>query len=73
MIVGGRYAGTAEESKEKSLFGTCKIGSEGLGRFETKRLFADDDEFPDKCVFDLGHSLPGEIAGFEPLARVTES
>jgi len=71
VIVGGRYAGTAEESKEKSLFGTCKIGPEGFGRFETKWLFADGDEFPDKFVFDLGRSLPGEIAGFELLPGVT--
>ena len=73
VIVGGRYAGTAEESKEKSLLGTCKIGPEGFGGFETKRLFAEGDEFPDKVVFDLGRPLPGEIAGFESLPRVTES
>ena len=41
MIVRGRYSGASEEGKEKFLFGSCKIGPEGFGGFETKRLFAD--------------------------------
>ena len=73
VIVGGRDAGTPEEGKEKFLLGTCEIGSEGLGGFETKRLFAEGIEFPDKAFFDLGRRLPGDISGFELLARVAES
>ena len=45
MIVGGRYARTPEESEEKFLLGTCEIGPEGFGGFETKRLFAEGVEF----------------------------
>ncbi len=63
VIVCGRYAATPEEGKEKSLIGTCKIGSEGLGGFEAKRLFAEGVEFPDKVFFDLSRPLPGDIAG----------
>ena len=64
MIVSGGYTGTPEESKEKFLLGTCKVGAEGLGGFETKRLFADGVEFPHKAFFDLGRRLPGEFAGW---------
>ena len=39
VIVGGRYAGAPEKGKEKFLIGSCKIGPESLGGFETKRLF----------------------------------
>ena len=39
VIVRGRHAGAPEESKEKLLLGSCEIGPEGLGGFETKRLF----------------------------------
>ena len=73
VIVGGRYAETSEEGKKKFLLGACKIGSEGLGGFEADRLFADGVEFPDEVFFDLGRPLPGDIAGFELLPRVTES
>ncbi len=72
VIVGGRYTGTSEESKEKSLFGTCEIGPESLGGFEAKRLFADGGEFADKAFFDLGRRLPGDIAGFQLLAHLAE-
>ena len=72
VIVGGRDAGTPEEGKEKSLLGSSEIAPEGLGGFETKRLFADVVEFPDEAFFDLGCLLPGEIAGFELLSRVAE-
>ena len=73
VIVRGRYAGAPEEGKEKFLLGSCEIGPEGLGEFETKGLFADGIEFPDKAFSDLGHRLPGDIAGFEFLPGVTES
>jgi len=73
VIVRGRHAGAPEESKEKLLLGSCEIGPEGLGGFETKRLFADGMELPDKAFFDLGRRLPGNIAGFELLSRVAES
>ena len=73
MIVGGRYAGTPEEGKEKSLLGSSEIGPESLGRFETKRLFAEGGQFPDKALLDLGRLLPGDIAGFNLLSRVTKS
>ena len=73
VIVGGRYTGAPEEGKEKFLLGSCEIGPEGLGGFETKRLFADVIEFRDGAFFDLGRRLPGEIAGFELLACVAES
>ena len=72
-IVGGWYAGTPEEGKEKSLFGTCEIGPEGLGGFEAKRVFAEGIELLDKAFFDLGSPLPRDIAGFKLLPRVTES
>ena len=73
VIVGGRYAGAPEEGKEKFLLGSCEIGPESLGGFETKRLFADGVQFPDGAFFDLGRRLPGDIAGFELLSRVAES
>ena len=73
VIVCGRYAGASEEGKEKFLFGACEIGSEGLGGFETKRLFADGVQFHNEALFDLGRCLPGDIAGFELLPRVAES
>ena len=73
MIVGGWYAGTPEEGKEKFLFGSYEIGSEGLGGFETKRLFANLAQLRDKAFFDLGRRLPGNIAGFQLLPRIAES
>ena len=73
VIVGGRYAGVPEEGKEKFLLGSCEIGPEGLGGFETKRLFADAVQFRDGAFFDLGRRLPGDIAGFELLPHVAES
>ena len=72
MIVCGWHAGTPKEGKEKSLIGTCEIDSEGLGGFETKRLFADVAQLRDEAFFDLGRPLPGDIAGFELLPCVTE-
>jgi hypothetical protein len=73
MIVGGRYAGASEEGKEKSLFRTTEIAAEGLGGFETKRLYAEGVEFSDEPFFDLGCRLPGDIARFEFLPRIAES
>ena len=73
MIVCGRYAGAFEEGKEKFLLGTYEIDSEGFIGFETKCLFADGIEFPNKAFFDLGCPLPGDIAGFELLSRLAES
>ena len=73
VIVGGRYAGAPEKGKEKFLIGSCKIGPEGLGGFETKRLFADVIEFRDGAFFDLGRRLPRDIAGFKLLSRVAKS
>ena len=73
VIVGGRYAGTAEEGKEKFPFGPCEESPEGLGGFEAKRLFADLVQFRDGAFFDLGHRLPGDIGGFQLLPYVAES
>ena len=73
VIIRGRYAGVPEEGKEKLLFGSCEIGSEGLGGFEAKRRFADVVQFRDGTFFDLGRRLPGHIAGFELLPRLAES
>ncbi len=73
VIVRGGDTGASEEGKEESLFGTCKIGSECLGGIKSKRLFANGVEFPDKAFFDLGCRFPRDSAGFELLARVTES
>ena len=70
VIVRGRYAGAPEEGKEKFLFGSCEIGPEGLGGFETKGLFVDIAQFHDGAFFDLGRRLPGDIAGFQLLAHV---
>ena len=39
VIVRGGYAGAPEEGEEKFLLGSCEIGPEGLGGFETKGLF----------------------------------
>jgi hypothetical protein len=39
VIVRGRNAGAPKEGKEKFLLGSCEIGPEGLGGFETKGLF----------------------------------
>jgi len=72
MIVCGRYSGTPEEGKEKLLFGSCEIGSEGLGGFEAKRRFADVVQFRDGTFSDLGRRLPWGIAGFELLPHVAE-
>src|SRR4030042_341565 len=52
VVVGGRYAGAPEEGKEKFLLGTCEIGPEGFGGFETKGLFADAAQFRDEAFFD---------------------
>ena len=73
VIVGGRYAGVSEKGKEEFLLGSDEIGSEGLGGFETKRLLAEVVQFRDGAFFDFGRRVPGEIAGFELLAHVTES
>jgi hypothetical protein len=73
MIVGGWYAGASEEGKEKSLFRAYEIATEGLGGFETERLFAEGVEFSDELFFDLGCHLPGDIAGFELLPCIAES
>ena len=73
MIVRGWYAGAAEKGKKKFLLGSDEIAPESLGRFETKRLFADVVQFCDGAFFDLGRHLPGEITGFEFLSDVTES
>ena len=73
MIVGGGYTGVPEEGKEKFLFGSCEIGSEGIGGFETKRPFADGIEFPGEAFFNLRCGLAGEIAGFKLLPRFAES
>ena len=61
MIIGGRHPGAPEEGKEKFLLRSCEIGPEGLGGFETKRLFADLAQFVDEAFFDLGRCLPGDI------------
>ena len=73
VIVRGRYAGASEEGKEKFLLGSCEIGPEGLGGFETKRLFADMVQFRDEAFFERGRRLPGDIAGFQLLPHVAES
>ena len=73
VIVGGRYAGAAQEGKEEFLFGSCEESPEGFGGFETKRRFADVAQFRDGAFFDLGRRLPGDIAGFELLAHLAES
>ncbi len=64
VIVGGRYAGVAEESKEKSLLGSCEIAPEGLGGFEAKRLFADLVQFPDEAFF---RSWPPPSRGYRRI------
>ena len=73
VIVGGRYAGVSEKGKEKFLFGSDEIGSEGLGGFEAKRPFADAAQFSNEAFFDLSRRLPKNSAGFELLSRVAES
>ena len=73
VIVRGRYAGTPEEGEEKFLLGSCEIGLEGLGGFETQLLFTDVVQFRDGAFFDLGRRLPGDIAGFQLLPRGAES
>ena len=72
-IIRGWYTGMPEETKEKLLFGTCEIAPEGLGRFETKRLFANLVQFLDGAFFDPSRLPPGDVAGFEFLSDVAES
>ena len=72
MVVGGWDTRTSEESKEKSLLGSCEIAAEGLGGFKAKRLFADFVQFPDKPFLDPGRRLPWDSAGFELLPHVAE-
>ena len=73
VIVGRRYAGVPEKGKEEFLLGSDEITSESLGRFETKRLFADVVQFCDGAFFDLGRLPPGDVAGFEFLSHVAEA
>ena len=73
VIVRGRYAGAPEESKEEFLLRACEIGPEGLGGFETKRLFADWVQFLDGAFFDLGCRLPGDMARFQLPSHFAES
>jgi hypothetical protein len=73
VIVRGRYPGVAEEGKEKFLFGSCEIGTEGFGGFETKRRIADLVQFSDGASFDLGCHLPGDMAGFQLSPHLAES
>ena len=73
VIVRGGYAGAPEEGKEEFLIGSCKIGPESLGGFETKRLFADVIEFRDGAFFDLGRLFPGDIVRVEFFPHVAES
>ena len=73
MIVGGWYAGMPEEGKEKPLFGTCEIGSKGLGGFEAKRLFANGVELLEGAFFDLRCLFPRDSVGFELLTDFAES
>jgi len=74
VIVGGRYTGAPEEGKEKFLLGSCEIGPEGLGGFETKRLFTDVVELRDEAFFDLGRCLPGisPDLSFSPASQSRE-
>lgn len=65
-------AGASEEGEEKFLFGSCEEGLEGLGGFETERLFADVVQFGDGAFFDLGRFLPGDVAGFKLFSYVAK-
>ena len=67
VIVRGRHAGTPKESKEKFLLGTCEIGPEGLGGFETKRMFADVAQLRDEAFFDLGRCLQANYWGRQTI------
>ena len=73
VIVRGRHTGSAEESKERLLFGACEKATESLGRFETKGLFAEGAQLPNEAFFEFGCCLPGDMAGFELLPCVAES
>ena len=73
MIVSGRYAGASEEGKEEFLLRACEIGPEGLGGFEAKGMFADLVQFLDGASFDLGCSLPEDMAGFQLPPHLAES
>ncbi len=73
VVVRGRYAGAAEEGKEEFLLRSCEIGPEGLGGFETKRMFADLVQFLDGASFDLGCRLPGDMAGFQLSPHLAEA
>ena len=73
VIVGGGYAGAAEEGEEKLLFGACEESPEGFGGFEPERLFAGLVQFGDEAFFDFGRRLPGEFLGIKLAAHVAES
>jgi hypothetical protein len=73
VMIRGRYARASEEGKEKFLVGSCEIGPEGLGGFETKEMFADPVPFLDGAFFDLDRRLPGDTAGLQLLPNLAES
>lgn len=53
MIVRRGHAGDAEKGEEAFLIRAEEIFSQGFGRLETKGLFADGLELPEKAFFNL--------------------
>ncbi len=72
-IICGWDAREPEEGEEEFLLGSHERAPESLGRFETKRLFADGVQFCDGAFLNLGRLLPGDIAGFKLPSCVAES
>jgi len=70
MIIGRGHPWDAKKGKEVFLFRADEIGSQGFGRLETKRLFANGLDLSEEAFFDLSGRVLGNVAGFKFLADV---
>lgn len=52
MIIGRGYAWDAQKGEEIFLLRADQVGSQGFGRLETKRLFADVLDFFEELFID---------------------
>ena len=67
MIICGGHAWDAQKGEEIFLLRAAEVRSQGFGRFETKRLFADILEFFEELFFEPFGCWLGDVAGFEFL------
>lgn len=73
MVISWGHSGDAQKGKEVFLFRANEVGSQGFGRLEAKRLFADVFEFCEELFFDAFGGWLQDIAGFNFLADVAGS